>query len=89
MSSAAAKLLEYSAGKELIALLDSDVRPKDVAERVAALAARLADEARAAAGARGVCVSCSGGSFCSGPFESRAVFDMRLTTLPRIRSQAL
>lgn len=53
MASGAA-LKAYAAGRELLELLDTAVKPKDVADRVAALAARLAEEARggAAAGAR-------------------------------------
>jgi hypothetical protein len=49
--SALDRLKAYSAGRELVELLDNDVRPRDVADRVAALAAAVAEEARSAAAA--------------------------------------
>lgn len=44
-----ATLKRYEAGKELLEMLEASVKPKDVADRVAALAAKIADEASAAA----------------------------------------
>jgi hypothetical protein len=48
---AAEKLKQYSSGRELVELLERDVQPRDVADRVAALAARVAEEAHSAAAA--------------------------------------
>ena len=39
-------LLRYSSGKELLALLDAKVKPKAVGAEIAALAAKLVEEAR-------------------------------------------
>ncbi|KAI8464418.1 MAG: hypothetical protein J3K34DRAFT_526211 [Monoraphidium minutum] len=46
-----ATLQQYEAGRELLRMLADAVKPQDVADRVAALAAKLADEARSGSGA--------------------------------------
>lgn len=54
MSASANKLQQYAAGRELLELLTTSVKARDVADRITSVAARLAVEARNPAAGQGL-----------------------------------